>query len=602
MVRLIDTPGIGDTRGIEQDRKNMADVLSVLRNYKELHGILVLLKPNNSRLNVMFKFCIKELLTHLHRNAANNMVFGFTNTRGSNYNPGDTFKPLEALLSEYRDVNLGLFHDTVYCFDSESFRYLAAHKQGVNLGSFDDYFRSWQQSATESRRLLDYIRGLEPHQVKNTLSLNETRHMILQLTKPMAEIAQKINDTIDLNERDTELLRNSKLSKADMLKKLNVQQNSVIFTPVTRPKTVCTNANCIRKVEARGPNGEDTVHKILCHNPCCLTNVPVEKVGTPELVECWAFNRTEFCRPCGHHWKEHKHILYEHKETTKTIKDPKVEMLLQDNAKVTTVIEAAIKAKQTTIAEFKHEHKEIQKAAVQFSLWLKHHSITPYNDATLEYLDHLIKEETSKVQIGGNRQRLDSFEQYRREYKELVKVFETNLEQGKNEELLDANGVDKIVKQLYSLKHYGSDLRKLRDVVAFAHAATYRERPYRVRAARGYNSSSMSWGPGSFQPTLMSSQPPPGIKNRFNRLGWGRSSAPRPIDEEGVNEKGGKENDWLNGPPEIQVPGNRAAPPSYFEAAVAPAGLFGRQPGRRGMVRSLGGKISGKVSSIFKLN
>lgn len=46
LVRLIDTPGIGDTRGIEQDRKNMVDVPSVLRKYDKLHGILILLKPN----------------------------------------------------------------------------------------------------------------------------------------------------------------------------------------------------------------------------------------------------------------------------------------------------------------------------------------------------------------------------------------------------------------------------------------------------------------------------------------------------------------------------------------------------------------------------
>ncbi|MCV5168941.1 GTPase domain-containing protein, partial [Escherichia coli] len=58
-VRLIDTPGIGDTRGLEQDNKNMADILHVLRTYKKLHGILILLKPNASRLTVMFRLCIK---------------------------------------------------------------------------------------------------------------------------------------------------------------------------------------------------------------------------------------------------------------------------------------------------------------------------------------------------------------------------------------------------------------------------------------------------------------------------------------------------------------------------------------------------------------
>jgi hypothetical protein len=84
-VRLIDTPGIGDTRGLDQDNKNMANILRVLRTYKTLHGVMILLKPNAARLTVMFRFCIKQLLTHLHKNAAKNIVFGFTNTRGSNY-------------------------------------------------------------------------------------------------------------------------------------------------------------------------------------------------------------------------------------------------------------------------------------------------------------------------------------------------------------------------------------------------------------------------------------------------------------------------------------------------------------------------------------
>ena len=96
----------------------MINILRVLRNYEKLHGILILLKPNNARLTVMFRFCVKELLTQLHRNAAQNMVFGFTNTRGSNYQPGDTFQPLEQLLKEYKDVIPGLFKETVYCFDS----------------------------------------------------------------------------------------------------------------------------------------------------------------------------------------------------------------------------------------------------------------------------------------------------------------------------------------------------------------------------------------------------------------------------------------------------------------------------------------------------
>ena len=93
------------------------------------HGILILLKPNSARLTLMFKFCVTELLTHLHRDAATNMVFGFTGTRIFNYMPGYAFKPLHALLEKYSTVQMSFTRQNTYCFDSESFRFLAALKQ-----------------------------------------------------------------------------------------------------------------------------------------------------------------------------------------------------------------------------------------------------------------------------------------------------------------------------------------------------------------------------------------------------------------------------------------------------------------------------------------
>jgi hypothetical protein len=145
--RLIDTPGVGDTRGVLHDKKNMADILSTLSNYDDLHGILILLKPNNARLTVTFKFCIKELLVHLHRSASANIAFGFTNTRISNYTPGDTFSPLKSLLTEHPDLGLSPNMATTYRFDSESFRYLAAYKNGIDLPNEEDFRRSWKNSS-----------------------------------------------------------------------------------------------------------------------------------------------------------------------------------------------------------------------------------------------------------------------------------------------------------------------------------------------------------------------------------------------------------------------------------------------------------------------
>ena len=84
-IRLIDTPGIGDCRGADQDALNFSAILRYIANIPEIHGICILLKPNNSRMNIVFKYCINELLTHLHVSAAQNIAFCFTNARSTFY-------------------------------------------------------------------------------------------------------------------------------------------------------------------------------------------------------------------------------------------------------------------------------------------------------------------------------------------------------------------------------------------------------------------------------------------------------------------------------------------------------------------------------------
>lgn len=58
MFHLIDTPGIGDCRGIEKDKENFDNILAFLTCYDKINAVVVLLKPNNARLTVAFKFCV----------------------------------------------------------------------------------------------------------------------------------------------------------------------------------------------------------------------------------------------------------------------------------------------------------------------------------------------------------------------------------------------------------------------------------------------------------------------------------------------------------------------------------------------------------------
>lgn len=127
-LKIIDTPGIADSRGVDKDISNLKNSLPFLSNYKELNAICILLKPNNAKVGVVFKYCILELLTHLNKTACNNILFLFTNSRGTFYKPGDTAKPLRKVLENIRSkppfVDIKFDQENYFCFDSEAFKYL----------------------------------------------------------------------------------------------------------------------------------------------------------------------------------------------------------------------------------------------------------------------------------------------------------------------------------------------------------------------------------------------------------------------------------------------------------------------------------------------
>lgn len=478
VIRLIDTPGIGDTRGVEKDKENMANILGMLGNFENLHGILFLVKSNNARLNLMFRFVVEELLMHLHRDAAQNMVFGFTNTRVSNYTPGDTFAPLENLLKKHSRVDIGLFPRTVYCFDSESFRFLAAQKRGVVMDNIQDFRLSWENSMLETKRLIEYFRSLDPHSVRSTLSMNQTRELILHLTKPMADIMQSIDKTIQVNVDNMNELDDTKLKGNQLRERLHWERIELIHISLEHPRTVCNDLAC-KDYRDDGNGTKQTIYKSRCHERCYLAGVEIGIVSCSALTGCTAFMGKENCEVCGHHWENHLHVNHELEERKKTVKDEAIVEQLTKNASDIILKETAIQNLKNKIAESNYEYKEIQNAAIRFAVYLQKHSITAYNDAMEEYLNYLIKEERGKISVGGSKDRLENLERHLNEHVEQRKVLKDNIQQGSTDKLLDEAGVGSLVDHLYRLKHWGANLRDIKNKAEADHLAEYREKPYR---------------------------------------------------------------------------------------------------------------------------
>jgi hypothetical protein len=180
------------------------------------------------------------------------------------------------------------------------------------------------------------------------------------------------------------------------------------------------------------------------------------------------------------------HVLYELEPYLKAVIDPVIEQQLLDNKGDVSLRQLAVDQAELTIEEYRSEHKVVQQAAAQFAVFLKKHAMATHNDATLAYLDMLIRDEEAKIAAGGKKQRLIDLQEDRDRHIELTNTLLSltngdSAEDGVLDNLEDEQDVARLESELYGLKHFGQNLRDVKNGIAQAHEVTNRERPHHVR-------------------------------------------------------------------------------------------------------------------------
>jgi hypothetical protein len=204
---IIDTPGFGDTRGLDQDDLNMQDILEYINNLTHLNAVCFLLKPNSSELHTFFRMCFMQLIDLLGPDVRENIIFCFTNARSTFYVPGDTARVLKAMLKSLSMSDIPFKKENTFCFDNEAFRYLVALQNSISFNELDrnEYERSWSISVTESNRLVDYISNqLNACPMHNEWqSIKRAQVTICDMIRPMLEAVRNLLRNIILCKMET---------------------------------------------------------------------------------------------------------------------------------------------------------------------------------------------------------------------------------------------------------------------------------------------------------------------------------------------------------------------------------------------------------------
>ncbi|CAF1133069.1 unnamed protein product [Rotaria sordida] len=234
-IRIIDTPGMGDTRGLDQDDLNMKHILSFINNLSHLNAICILLKPNESKLNVVLRSYFGRLLSFLGESVHHNIIFCFTNTRGTFFAPGNTAPLLKSMLDTYSFNDILFKKSNTFCFDSESFRYLIARKNRIKFDDYqkDEYKRSWITSVNETNRLIQYIcNELKPCLQKSWMSIEHAQFQINRMIRPILE-------TIKNTMRNIILFDKSSSKSLIKLCPSSVDRNSATCTKCSHSAILC---------------------------------------------------------------------------------------------------------------------------------------------------------------------------------------------------------------------------------------------------------------------------------------------------------------------------------------------------------------------------
>jgi hypothetical protein len=181
------------------------------------------------------------------------------------FTPGDAMGPLTAQIEKYGNTMSEIHHNTVYCFDSESFRYLAARKQEdeIDLANLEDYRRSWAHSSRESQRLIQHLERRTPHSLKRMVDLAEARDLIARLVEPMTHMIRTVSKSIEDSKAQVEALTTTKNQGAELRSMVNLTKTIFTMQELDRPYTVCNHSACCTiKRDDQGKSYE--LRKSLC--------------------------------------------------------------------------------------------------------------------------------------------------------------------------------------------------------------------------------------------------------------------------------------------------------------------------------------------------
>jgi len=453
-IKLIDTPGLLDTNDVgkpthDTDKEHVNNILKVLSAYQEIHAIFVLMKANVTRLSHAFQYTLTEIFKRLDKKACNNVIFIFTNATSSNFKPDETQPILQRFLEDQNlPIALPPEKPTIYCFESDTMKYIAKCKNGIPHDEDDEENaqKSWRKSVKSTKELLGYICSLEPHSLAVMMSINKATNMVSMVSKLLLDTIMCIFKDVDEMEdkkNAAEYMRENirkdpeKFANDELKSLLHVTETTLVHEKLGYTNVVCESGHC-SKVE-KG--------QIIYPQVCCKQCTRSEYM----MYFCSSITWGGSCSKCGCNKSQHGWKTTETKVITVSVYRP-------DDAVINSIVDGneALKHIEEGLSQFESQVKKCKAEAQEMiEICAKLNAFAHENASFRESTD----DELLKC-LENKRQTYAMSTDTRREANDLEKIKSTYLQELSKAENLhySVEEVPKLIEQLYKLKMKGHEI------------------------------------------------------------------------------------------------------------------------------------------------
>lgn len=437
-LTLIDTPGLGDTGGMETDKLHCKNICNAVASLSDFNAIVLVHKANDCRKDVLLAYLITEFKSMLPRGCEDNFLICFTSAVN---------KIKIDAIPVIKEMGLPCTKDNHFAFENDSLtpplEVLKVYRIEYPWKNDEEQqkawrilkfgFQYWDENQVEFKNLLPKSLMLIPLPGKSFVEISNKKDIVIKLVQRYSDHLIVLQDESKRSQTQLQQLQEIK-DKMDA----NKDYLTSGIRQIPKQRTVKVKNFVDTLLEGNQKTTQCMTCKHLCHERCLLDQIYSQ--GHLQLKHCLAFGGNPTCIFCRHDFSVHSHTrtvrLEVEEEVTEEyfeeeiyeVTDSNKELLYKEAQADKAKIEAEIDVLNQKTSQKDLEIKSAYRTIAFLHKQLKDTTICSYNEYFLKYIEHrkLTTERNTALSAEEIARELAQLAQAEKDYLAIKSIFDTN--------------------------------------------------------------------------------------------------------------------------------------------------------------------------------